>query len=173
MKWQIELLTTDHDSSNFACGQDWLDRYLKFNAIRNQTNGYGKSYVAVGPDSKCVAGFYTVSMSSVQFSNLPESLTYSACPKYPMPTAHLGCLAVKKDIQRKGLGSILLIDAMRRMIGASEIVAARAIEVKAADEAVRDWYAGYGFTAFKNVGAPQFHLFLPIDTAKKFVAMAS
>jgi ribosomal protein S18 acetylase RimI-like enzyme len=170
MKWTIELLTGDHDHSSFACGQDWLDRYLKFNAMRNQANGYGRTYVAVGPDSKIVVGYYTVSMSSVQFANLPESLIYSTAPKYPMPTAHLGCLAVRKEVQRRGLGSILLINAMQRMILASEVVAARAIEVKAADEKIRDWYADYGFAPFKNISGPTFHMFLPIDTARMVVA---
>lgn len=115
----------------------------------------------------------TVSMSSVQFANLPDSLLYATAPKYPMPTAHLGCLAVRKESQRKGLGSILLIDAMRRMIVASEVVAARAIDVKAVDDAARDWYLEYGFAPFKNTSGPHAHLFLPIDTARQIVAEAT
>ena len=169
MKWVIAPLAEDHEHRDFACGQDYLDRYLKNSALRNQANGYGKTYVAVGPDSKMIAGYYTVSMSSVQFANLPESFIYKTMPKYPMPTAHLGCLAVRKELQGKGLGTLLLIDAMRRMIAASELVAARAIEVKAADDKVCDWYVEYGFTPFKSVGSPQFHLFLPLDTARQIV----
>jgi ribosomal protein S18 acetylase RimI-like enzyme len=141
--------------------------------LRNQANGYGKTYVAVGNDSKITIGYYTVSMSSVQFLNLPDSLIYTTMPKYPMPTAHLGCLAVRKEAQRKGLGSLLLVDAMKRMICASEVVAARAIDVKAADEPIKDWYIEYGFSPFKDIVGPPFHLFLPIDTARKIVATAS
>jgi ribosomal protein S18 acetylase RimI-like enzyme len=172
VKWNIELLSANHDHSGFACGQEYLDKFLKNSALRNQVKGYGRTYVASGPDTRLVSGYYTVSMSSVQFANLPESLQYSTMPRYPMPAAHLGALAVRSELQRKGLGSILLIDAMRRMIAASEIVAARAIEVKAANDAVCKWYEGYGFAPFNCIGKDPYHLFLPIDTAKQIIASA-
>ena len=173
MKRVIERLAAGHDCSGFSCGNDWLDKYLRKNALRNQDKGYGRTYVAIRDDeTRRVDGYYTVSMSSVQFENLPNGLKFAALPKYPMPAAHLGCLAVSTDCQRQGLGSMLLIDAMQRMIAASEVVAARAIEVKAIDEQVRDWYATYGFVSFDKSGPP-FHLFLPIDTAREIARSAT
>jgi ribosomal protein S18 acetylase RimI-like enzyme len=173
VKWVIELLSESHDHSSFACGEEYLDKFLKNSAMRNQVNGYGRTYILTGDDTRLVSGYYTVSMSSVQFATLPDSLIYSTMPKYPMPAAHLGALAIRTELQNKGLGSHLLIDAMRRMISASEIVAARAIEVKAANQRVREWYEEFGFTPFKGLGdEPPHHLFIPIETAKQIVAQA-
>lgn len=167
----IEPLDAGHDCSHFACGQPWLDKYLRGHALTNQTRGYGKIYVAVRDDaSRRIDGYYTVSMSSVQFEHLPDPLRFPAMPKYPMPAAHLGCLAVASDCQRQGLGGILLIDALRRMTAAADLVAARAVEVKAIDDAARQWYADYGFLPFKNAGGPPFQLFMPMETARRIVA---
>lgn len=173
MKREIVLLAAAHDVGAFTCGNDWLDKYLRHHVVRNQSKGYGRTFVAVRREGPArVDGYYTVSMSSVQFSHLPDALHFGAMPKYPMPAAHLGCLAVAADCQRQGLGSILLIDALRRMIAASEMVAARAVDVKAIDDAARDWYADYGFLPFRDLKGPPYHLYLPLDTARAIVAAA-
>jgi hypothetical protein len=97
VKHAIELLTAAHNCSQFTCGNDWLDKYLRKHALRNQQKGYGKTYVAVREGGARVDGYYTVSMSSVQFENLPDDLRFAGMPKYPMPAAHIGCLAVASD----------------------------------------------------------------------------
>jgi hypothetical protein len=67
------------------------------------------------------------------------------------------------------LGGILLIDAFRRVLAAADLVAARALEVKAIDEAARRWYLHRGFLPFADHAD---HLYLPIDTITKAVALA-
>lgn len=166
----IETLHAKHDCSAFTCGHEWLDRYLQKNALRNQERGYGRTYVACRDDAtRRIDGYFTLSMSSVQFATLPPALIFKQMPRYPMPAAHMGCLAVASDSQRQGLGSLLLMDAMRRMIAASEVVAARAVEVKAIDDKAREWYLAYGFLPFADIEGPPFHLYLPIETAMKLV----
>jgi ribosomal protein S18 acetylase RimI-like enzyme len=163
----IEPLLARHQTADFTCGKESLDRYLHKHAVRNQQLGYGRTYVAISSESPLqIDGYYTISMSSVQFTHLPEALQFAGMPKYPMPVAHLGCLAVRSSCQGQGLGNLLLIDAMSRMISGAQIVAARAIEVVALDERVAQWYATFGFKAFKD--AP-LHLFLPLDTARQIV----
>lgn len=169
MSWEVQPLTDRHDRAGFACGYPWLDAYLRQHALRNQELGYGRTYVAVPTGGASpVEGFYTLSMSSVAFANLPDDFA-ARVPKYPMPVAHMGCLAVRQDRQGRGLGGLLLVDALRRVIAAAEVIAARAVEVKAIDAKARDWYAGYGFLPFRD--AP-LHLYLPMQTVRSLVEAA-
>jgi GNAT superfamily N-acetyltransferase len=162
----IERLNSDHQRDDFDCGKRWLNDYIRMHASKNEAHGYGRTYVAVRPSSSVVEGFFTLSMSSVMFENLTDDLAQNM-PKYPMPVAHLGCLAVRKEHHGKGLGGILLIDSFRRILAASELIAARALEVKAADDEVRTWYTRRGFLRFKDHAN---HLYLPLDTIREVVA---
>ena len=55
---------------------------------------------------------------------------------------------------------------MRRIVQASEIIAARAVEILAINDAARDWYLRFGFLPFKD--NPR-HLYLPMATARAVV----
>ena len=170
MNRRIEPLTPRHDRAGFQCGKPWLDRYIQQFALRNQQLGYGKTYVVISDDApRVVEGYYTLSMGSVLFAELPDELAQRV-PKYPMPVAHIGCLAVSSKCQRQGLGGLLLVDAMRRILTAVDIVAARALEVRAIDDEARDWYVKYGFAPFRD--AP-LHLYLPMETVRQLVEETS
>lgn len=56
-------------------------------------------------DSHLLAGFFTLSAGSVSCSELPEALA-KKLPRYPVPVALIGRLAVDTDFQGKGVGSI-------------------------------------------------------------------
>ena len=56
--------------SHFSCGNPDLDIYLKTFAKQNHKSGIGKSFVALNQD--LVIGFYTISMASIEFKDVPE-----------------------------------------------------------------------------------------------------
>ncbi|HZL35841.1 MAG TPA: hypothetical protein VFC78_11065 [Tepidisphaeraceae bacterium] len=170
MTWTIEPLTADHECSGFKCGEKALDTFLCRHALRNQQLGYSNTYVAIRDgQASGIDGYYCVSMSSVMFDKLPDGLCFDHMPRYPMPAAHMGRLAISSDRQRQGLGGLLMIDAMRKMVAASEVIAARVVELVALNEHVAGWYTGFGFIPFKD--AP-LHLYLPIVTAREIILSA-
>lgn len=169
MNWEVQPLSAAHDRKSFECGNAWLDSYIRQHAVRNQELGYGRTYVAVeAGGAASVDGYYTISMGAVAFASPPDALA-ARVPKYPMPVAHLGCLAVRKGLQGQGLGRLLLVDALRRVLAATESIAARAVEVKAIDEPARDWYTAYGFLPFRD---SPLHLYLPMSTVRALVDTA-
>ncbi|MDP1612756.1 MAG: GNAT family N-acetyltransferase [Sulfuritalea sp.] len=91
-----------------------------------------------------LAGFFTLSAGSVNCSDLPESLARKL-PRYPVPVALIGRLAVASDFQGKGLGSILLADACRKVAHASATLAVAGIVVDAKDVAAAAFYRHFGF----------------------------
>ena len=162
MNWRVEPLGA-HDCGNFQSGNAPLDDYLRKYAGQHARKNMGRTFVAVTPGETRVQGYYTLSASSVNFEHAPNELM-KKLPRYPLPTALLGKLAVDESVQGRGLGAFLLIDALRRVVEVSEKVAVVAVEVHAIDARARDFYARYGFQAFTD---QPFHLFLSLATIKK------
>ena len=100
MNYIIEPLTGDHDRSLFDCGEESLNVFLKQFARQNDARGLGRTYVAGLPDETRILGYYTLSSGSIAVEQMPEKL-----PRYPVPVAHLGRLAVDLEARRDGLGS--------------------------------------------------------------------
>ena len=68
----------------------------------------------------------------------------------PVPVILLGQLAFDRDYQGRGLGSDLLIDAVKRALAAVDVIGARAIVVQALDEKAKLFYERFGFRQFSN-----------------------
>lgn len=80
-------------------------------------------------------------------SELPTALARKL-PRYPVPVALIGRLAVDENFQGKGLGSILLADACQKVVQARAVLAVSGIVVDAKDDAARTFYQHYGFMPF-------------------------
>jgi ribosomal protein S18 acetylase RimI-like enzyme len=68
-------------------------------------------------------------------------------PRYPVPVAVLGRLAVDRTFHGRGLGAILLCDACQKVVQASRVLAVAAIVVDAKDTAAAGLYRHFGFVA--------------------------
>jgi GNAT superfamily N-acetyltransferase len=62
-----------------------------------------------------ILGFYTLSMASAESSQVAKVLA-KKLPKYAMPVALIGRLAVDQRAQGRRLGEKLLIEALRRVV---------------------------------------------------------
>jgi len=162
-RWSIEKLTSRHDLAAFDCGVEPLNTFLKKYAGQNAKLGVTQTYAAVGPDGNRVQGYYSISSGSVTCPNIPEALR-KRLPRYPVPVAHLGRLAVDKEAQGKGLGKLLLLDALERIVHAAESIAIHAVEVQAKDDESRSFYLKYGFVSMLD---DPLHLYLPLKAVKK------
>lgn len=145
---------------DFSCGNNELDTYLKDFARQNHKKGIGKSFVAVFEDH--VIGYYTISMSNVEFIDIPEDYN-KGIPKYPAPAAKIGRLAVDIQFQGKKIGSALLIDALKKILEACKTIAAYAVVVDAKNDTAKRFYEGFGFIPYKG----ELSLFLPMKTIIK------
>ena len=163
IQWAIEKLSAQHDRSAFDCGKDPLNDFLKKYAGQNQKLGVSQTYVAVSPRSLTVEGYYTISSGSVQFLNVPDDVR-KGLPRYPVPVAHVGRLAVGKTAQGKGLGRLLLLDSMERIIRAADSIGIHAIEVWAKDDEAQRFYTKYGFVPLLD---DPLHLYISIKTVRK------
>lgn len=146
---------------NFSCGKIELDEYLRRYAKGNHKKGIGKTFVL--KEKEIVVGFYTISMGSIEFASIPVS-ERSGLPKYPIPVAKIGRLAVEEKAQGSGVGKFLLIDACLKIYKASRFVAAIAVVVDAKDRKAKEFYSHFGFIEYQD---SESSLFLPMDTLYK------
>lgn len=104
-------------------------------------------FVLVLHDST-IAGYYTLSSTSVQIAELPMQ-TARKLPRYPLvPATLLGRLAIDRRQQGKGYGRFLLGDALYRA-SRSEI-ASFAVVVDAKDENARRFYERESFLSLPD-----------------------
>jgi len=91
--------------------------------------------VFVAVDSELgVVGFYSLSSFMLEFRDLPEVLARKL-PRYDaVPAALIGQLARDNRVRGKGVGELLVADAVRRILGAARSLAVFAIMVDAKDE---------------------------------------
>lgn len=146
---------------SFHCGSDALDTCIRTQASRDAAKKFCSLFAAVDREVPAIAGFYTLSMYSVNLSDVPSSMR-KKIPKYPLvPAVLLGRLAVDCRYQKKGLGEDLLLDAMKRSL--DNDIAWWAMVVHSKEESL-SFYLKYGFCSFDD---EKYRLFLPHETIRK------
>ena len=166
--FRIEPLSGDHDRSHFASGSEALDRYFQTQASQDIKRRIATCFVAVKEDGREVAGYYTLTATSVALSAFAPEIV-KKLPRYPVvPAVLLGRMAVTRVYQGQGVGGVLLADALKRMSRAELGVFAMVVDAK--DEAAQRFYEHHGFTLLPG---EQRRLCLPIATALQFLASST
>jgi GNAT superfamily N-acetyltransferase len=143
---QILPLTGHHDRQGFDCGRQELNDWLRQVARQHQDKGLSKAFVATPeevPDRIC--GYYALTLAELENRHLPEAWR----KKLPrrIPGVRLGRLAVDKQYQGKGLGELLLVDALTRAQRIYIEAGGIGLFVDAIDEQGAGYYQRFGFLA--------------------------
>ena len=158
--FRFEPLGSQHDRAAFSCGSAPLDDYLKTRARQDAKRLAAAVFVMV-PDNAptVVAGYYTLSATSVALEDVPEEFARKLA-RYPFaPATLLGRLA--RDVRFPGTGKLLLVDALKRAYRQAGEIAASTVIVDAKDDRARVFYESFGF---RSLLASANRLFLPMQT---------
>jgi GNAT superfamily N-acetyltransferase len=160
-KLRVEPLGPSHDRSGFESGVEPLDRYLRTQASQDARKNMAAPFVLLLANGT-IAGYYTLSSTSVQLAELPAQ-TVRKLPRYPLiPATLLGRLAVDRRQQGKGYGRFLLADALYR--AARSEIASFAVIVDAKDDNARRFYERESFLALPD---QPMRLFRPIADIRR------
>lgn len=144
----MALLVPTDSRTDFSCGTEAVDQYFRETVTQDIKRRITSCYVAKSSDSGQIAGFYTLSASSIPLTDLPESLG-GKLPCNPLvPIARLGRLAVDVRFQGRQLGSALLWDAIAR--SARSEVTVYSLVVDAKDDRAEAFYKHFGFIALES-----------------------
>jgi GNAT superfamily N-acetyltransferase len=161
MKPGITPLDAHHDRQDFDCGEPALNTYLQRLARQQSARDFNRTYVAAFPGQSRIHGFYALSAASIHFENLPQTRNL---PRYPVPVARIGRLAVDLRSQGMGVGLMLLQHAMNLAESLSQQIGLYALFVEAKHETAAAFYARYGFERLPD---HPLNLFLTIDLIRR------
>lgn len=168
-EFRIELLGPQHKRDAFSSGVAALDRYLIKQASQDVSKHVAATFV-ITPDGVEIAGFYTLSAHSIPLIDLPEEFA-KKLPRYPsVPATLLGRLAVGSTFRGQGVGKLLLVDALRRVLASTSEVASAAVVVDAKDEASLNFCTRHGFIPLST--RPN-RLIYPVKTIAKLMGISS
>jgi predicted GNAT family N-acyltransferase len=113
-----------------------------------------------------LVGFYTLTQDNIASEDLPTELIKRLnLPRYERIGASLlGRLARDLAYKGKGVGELLLVDALKRSLAMSRQIASAAVVVDAKDEKAHKFYQDFGFIPFSE---SQKRLFQPIITIEQ------
>lgn len=166
-RFVTEPLHRDHDRSKFASGKPDLDRYLREVASQDVRRKASAVFVLVDTTTGTVAGYYTLSATSLAAHELPDAII-RRLPRYPLlPAILLGRLAIALQYQGRQIGGALLFDALQRALRTSLDIGAIGVVVAALDERAVTFYERYGFVPW---GASRQRLFQTMASIEALVA---
>ena len=154
---QIELLAKNHDRRSFVSGEPLLDDYLRRLARQHADAKISRTYVGVKGDR--ILGYYSLAMAAIRREQLPQAYR-KRFPNYPVPIARLARLAVDESQQGKGLGKLLLMDALYRCHRLSEEIGSVGVVVDAKNARAQSFYSRMNFEEFPETPLT---LWLPVE----------
>jgi len=159
--FQITSLDGHHSRYDFDCGSEPLNQYFREQVTQDIRRRVAACFVIIA-DEQYVAGYYTLASASLMLKDLPPHII-KKLPRYPtVPAVRMGRLAIDQKFQGRGLGGVMLADALKRSIRSE--IASYALVVDAKDEAATAFYRHHGFIALPDKALT---LFLPLDTVRR------
>lgn len=123
--------------------------------------------MATADEDPAVLGFYTLGAMAVRAGLGPKRWQRAGVPD--VPVIYIRAVAVREDMQGRGLGAALVIDAMRRCRDIAEQMGAAAIvlDVLEDNHFDRRWkfYADLGFQALNDTDNPH-RVYIPMANVR-------
>jgi ribosomal protein S18 acetylase RimI-like enzyme len=162
-----------HDRTRFCSGVTSIDNFLKFTAKKQQNADMVRVRVMTEGASNGVIGYYVLNAHSISAEELPDDIARKAPQHRLVPAAYISMIGVDLSRQGEGLGRILLANALRQILLASEYVATAVAVLDVLDDGNAEavdkrklYYKRFGFIELKGQGR---RLFMPTALAQKVV----
>lgn len=150
-KLKIYKYERKYQRDKFDCGKETLNNYILKNATKDVKSRACTCFIIKNAAEE-VIGYYTLSTESIPIEDAPLPFQKKIKYKY-VPVILLGRLAVDKSNFGKGLGKLLLVDALKRSLEVSKNhVGAAAVIVDPIDEEAKQFYLKYGFISLPDSG---------------------
>ncbi|TAK97231.1 MAG: GNAT family N-acetyltransferase, partial [Verrucomicrobia bacterium] len=147
-----------HHRDEFSCESPELTEFLRTRARKEAKSRTSACFVIVPvADPGQIAGFYTLSATTIELEKLPPEFT-KKLPRYPrVPATLLGRLARALAFKGQGIGDLLMVDALKRAYENSSVIGSVAVVVDPKDAHAAKFYGTFGFQ--------------PLDGQKMFLPM--
>jgi hypothetical protein len=165
----ISPLDDGHILDGFTCGDGSLDRFIRKKARKYHSNNRVKVFCAHPRTGTTIYGLYTLTMRIEETNKLLAAEQDHVSDKH-FPAIYIGTLAVLNRYQDHGLGTILLLNALRRAHYVSQNVAVFGVALRSLNERTTKLYEKYGFGLRDQSTTPL--MVLPIWSLNELFASA-
>ncbi len=149
MDYLIEPFSRKLNRANFDCGEDSLNLWLKSQSGQQEKRGKTKTFLARRDTESNVVGYYSSVIAQVEASDSAHLLGVGT-GRYPVSAVLIARLAVDTKQQGNGLGSRLLVHALRGAVAISEHAGLEVVIVDALNTDAMAFYRRYGFASFAD-----------------------
>ncbi|MCK9250909.1 MAG: GNAT family N-acetyltransferase [Solirubrobacteraceae bacterium] len=112
---------------------------------------------------RSIAGYYTLVVGHVEHDAATPHVAAGLSARFPVPVCIIARLAIDNTAQGRGLGAGLVLDALQRVLAASELVGIRAVVVHALHDRAAHFYTQFGF---EPVGDDPRTLMVPLQAVR-------
>ncbi|WP_157437379.1 GNAT family N-acetyltransferase [Actinoplanes subtropicus] len=162
-------MSATHAVTGFDCGSPAQSVWLTEHALQAHRAGLSRVYVVGDTDDqdRRVVGYYTLATGSVAPADASPRLRQGA-GRYHQPVVILTRLGVDRSAQGAGLGRALVVDALRRIAAAAEVIGVRAVLIHCETDAARDFYLR--LAKFEPSPTDSMHLLLLMKDLRRALA---
>jgi len=161
-------LDDDHLLEGFDCGKEPLNTWLVEQARRADASAIAHVYVWTPLAKPTVCAYFAICPSEVVRNE--DGLTGSLSGGYSrIPGYLIARLALDASLRGKGYGAQLLLDALGKVVAASEIGGGRLVVVDALDDEAQRFYEHFHFAPVQN---RERRLVMKMSTAAKALGVA-
>ncbi|MCI0555767.1 MAG: GNAT family N-acetyltransferase [Anaerolineae bacterium] len=150
---QIEPLGDSRCLMNFDCGEQEVNR-----GITRCCEWHGKYrnrvFCAFLPGMEFAVGFYCLGVSAHESKYLDDSIVSANGARAFVPFIYLHYLGVQSEYQKKGIGTLLLLNALERSSLTIKNIGIYGVALHALTSRSADLYDRYGFREHK--GSPKY-----------------
>lgn len=160
-------LTASHRVSAFDCGSVAQTQWLRDHALLAHRSGTSRVYVVCRRGHDVVVGYHALATGSVQLLEVPDRVRRGV-GAHDIPVILLTRLGVDVSEQHQGLGTALLVHALRQVASAAEIIGVRALLIHAESETAREFYVR--LAEFEASPTDPLHLYLLMKDLRRTIA---
>ena len=167
-QFRVEILDPAvHRREEFTCESPELTEFLRTRARKEAKSRASACFVIVPvADLGQVAGFYTLSATTVELDELSPELVRKL-PRYPrLPATLLGRLARALAFKGQGIGDLLMVDALKRAYENSSVIGSVAVVVDPKDALAAKFYSTFDF---QPLGGQK--MFLPMKAIPEWLGL--
>ena len=138
-------LSPEHQINGFDSGEGSLDVWLVRHSRSAAKAGSAKTYVVTDAEQgERVVGYHALSGASLDRRQTTERAA-KGLGGHPVPAVLLARLAVDISVQGRGVGTMLMQDAMVRALSVSEEIGIRVLLTHALNDSARAFSMKFGF----------------------------
>lgn len=156
-----------HDRSAFSCGHGPIDNFVKSSLSDHTRAGMTVAYMATEPGEARVLGFYALGAMAVRPDVGPAKWDRIRLPE--IPVIYIRAIAIDTVLQGKGLGTALLVHALRTCLDLSGRLGAAAVVLDVLKDRHFDkrqaFYFRLGFRTLNDPDNPM-RMYLPMKDVR-------